>query len=95
MFRNGVFVLLIVCILVASSGCIGGFNLTRQIYDWNAGLGKIGSELVFLGLVILPVYELTMIGDALIFNSIQYWGGGTVFDPPENDIDTVLEAQEW
>jgi hypothetical protein len=95
MFKESVVVLLIVCIILATSGCIGSFTLTRQVYHWNAGLGKIGGELVFLAFVILPVYSITMIGDALIFNTIQFWGGGTVIDPPSGDLDGIFADSEW
>ncbi len=32
-------------------------------------------ELVFLGLIIIPAYGLFSFGDAIIFNSIEFWGG--------------------
>jgi len=95
MFKECVVALLIVCIILATSGCIGSFTLTRQVYNWNAGLGKIGGELIFLAFVIIPVYSITMIGDALIFNTIQFWGGGTVIDPPSKDLDSIFADQEW
>lgn len=58
------------------SGCYGPFNLTRQLHTWNGQLGdKYVNELVFLGLAILPVYAGAVIGDAVLFNSIEFWTG--------------------
>jgi Domain of unknown function (DUF3332) len=57
-------------------GCYGPFNLTKSL---NRGIRKIdnkwAAEGVFLVCAILPVYSITILGDALIFNSIEFWGG--------------------
>ena len=58
------------------SSCIGSFNLTNQVLDWNRGVGnKFVNELVFLGLNIIPVYPITVLADAVVLNSIEFWGG--------------------
>lgn len=65
------------------SGCYGPFNLTRRLYQWNGQVGdKWEKELVFLLLVALPVYELSAVGDAIIFNSMEFWTGRNPVDPP-------------
>ncbi len=63
------------CLVV--SGCFGSFPLTNIIYDWNGGFGsKWVRWLIFLGLIIIPVYEIALIVDALILNTIEFWTGG-------------------
>ena len=65
------------------SGCYGPFNLTRRLYQWNSQVGdKWEKELVFLLLVALPVYELTALGDAIVFNSMEFWTGRNPVEPP-------------
>ena len=61
---------------VSMTGCYGSFALTSKLHDWNGQVSqkKFVNELVFLGLCILPAYELTVLGDELIFNSIEFWG---------------------
>lgn len=61
---------------ISMSGCYGSFALTSKLHDWNGQVSqkKFVNELVFLGLCILPAYELTVLGDGLIFNSIEFWG---------------------
>jgi len=63
--------------------CYGPFNATRRVHEWN---GQVGStwvnEGVFLAFVILPVYSLASLGDALIFNTIEFWGGENPVNPP-------------
>ncbi len=36
---------------------------------------KFVKELVFLGLVILPVYEISILVDAFILNTLEFWTG--------------------
>ena len=65
------------------SGCYGPFNLTRRLYQWNGQVGtKWEREFVFILLAWLPVYGLTVLGDAVVFNSIEFWTGNNPVDPP-------------
>jgi hypothetical protein len=67
--------------LFVLSGCVGPFALTKKLNKGIRGMdkgttgSKWASEGVFLVCAILPVYAITILGDALIFNSIQFWGG--------------------
>ena len=68
------------------SGCYGPFNLTRRLYRWNgqASNEKWGKEIVFLVLALTPVYSLTTLADAIVFNSLEFWTGNNPVDPPGN-----------
>ena len=70
-------VLLLGAISVHSSGCFGSFALTHKLYGFNKGISgnKFIRWLVFLGLVILPVYEILLVADGLVLNSIEFWTG--------------------
>ena len=74
----------LVAMALLLNGCYGPFNLTRRLYNWNgqAGTTKWEQEMVFLLLVALPVYELTALGDAIVFNSMEFWTGNNPVDPP-------------
>lgn len=77
--------------LFTTSGCFGGFNLTRNVYNFNKRVSpeKWVQELVFLGLVIVPVYGIAMLVDAIIINSIEFWTGNnpvTVQGKPETRV---------
>jgi hypothetical protein len=69
-------------------GCLGSFSLTSGIADWNrkASEEKWVNELIFLGLVIIPVYGFAIIVDALLLNSIEFWSGD---NPVENSSKQV------
>lgn len=68
--------------LLAGPSCYGPFRLTKQVHKFNGNFEeKWVSEVVFLGCIILPVYGLAMLGDGLIFNSIEFWGGKNPIEP--------------
>lgn len=80
--RAVIAVVVLIGFLSVTTACYGPFNLTKTIYKWNGqikGSGQVTDkwmrELIFLGLVILPVYEFAALGDAIIFNSIEFWTG--------------------
>lgn len=62
---------------VSTTGCFGGFQLTRKVYNFNREVSpdKWVRELVFLALAIFPVYGAATFLDAVIFNSIEFWTG--------------------
>lgn len=67
---------LALCLSVALSGCYGPFNLTRRLHKWNGEIGgKWINEFVFLGLAVLHVYTFAALGDVVIFNTVEFWGG--------------------
>jgi hypothetical protein len=68
---------LVMVLTVVLAGCYGSFNLTKKLYKWNGDFShqKWEKEGAFLGCAILPVYFFATLGDAVIFNSIEFWGG--------------------
>lgn len=79
---------------ISMSGCYGSFALTSKLHDWNGQISqkKFVNELIFLGLCILPAYELSILGDGLIFNSIEFWGerNPIAMKAGETDESTIM-----
>ena len=75
--RLVVSIAILAAVLISLPGCYGSFNLTRQMHSFNGGISESEwiQEITFLGMVIIPVYGVGMLGDAIIFNSIEFWGG--------------------
>ncbi|HOR28799.1 MAG TPA: DUF3332 family protein [Candidatus Sumerlaeota bacterium] len=76
--------LLAISPLVVTS-CYGRFPLTHAVYDFNGEIGndagnaeKWVESALFWVFVILPVYQLASLGDAIIFNVIEFWTGDTL-----------------
>jgi hypothetical protein len=68
--------LAIVLTVTLLTGCTGSFVLTKKVYNFHKQQkDKWMDELVFLGCVILPVYGLATLGDAIIFNTAEFWTG--------------------
>jgi hypothetical protein len=68
------------CLAVFSlqlSGCFGKFSLTRAMWDFNKNISsnKFVQWAVFLVMVIVPVYSIGTLVDALVINSIEFWTG--------------------
>ena len=79
---------LLVLVAMVSAGCTGSFVLTKKVYNFHRDQeGKWMDELFFLGTVILPVYGLATLGDAIIFNSIEFW-------TDENPLEAKAPSEE-
>ncbi|WP_224488562.1 DUF3332 domain-containing protein [Robertkochia flava] len=71
----------IICIALASSimfsSCLGSFSAFNGLKDWNMEISdsKFLNNLVFWALWLLPVYEIFLIGDVIIFNTLEFWTG--------------------
>ena len=84
----------VVCVGLLVGGCFGPFNLTRRLYQWNAQLQeKWEREIVFLLLAVTPVYSLTTLGDAVVFNSIEFWTGNNPVTPPATKRSAVPQTK--
>lgn len=66
---------------ILMTSCIGSFRLTNNIKDWNEGIGdKWVNEIVFVAMHIVPVYEIAMLVDGLVLNSVEFWTGNNIVD---------------
>lgn len=73
------FTALLLAATIMFSSCIGSFQLTNKVFKLNNQIGsKWVNELVFAACCILPVYEITLFVDAIVFNSIEFWSGKKV-----------------
>jgi len=65
-----------VCVM-GMSGCVSGphgFELTKSVYKWNKSLdNEWVQELVFIVANIVPVYGISVLVDAVVLNSIDFW----------------------
>jgi len=67
---------LIVMVSMIAMSCTGTFHLTRQVYDFQTKpADKWVDEVLFLAFVIIPVYGVATLADAVIFNTIEFWTG--------------------
>jgi len=88
------------CLLLAAtlSGCMGHNGLTRKVMKFNLTTteNRWGREGLFVGLFIIPAYELSYIADVLVLNSIEFWSGknpingkSPLVDIPRSQLDKL------
>lgn len=76
---------------VSFTSCIGSFGLTNKLLGWNRQVGdKFVNELVFFAFWILPVYEVSLIADVIVLNSIEFWSGNS----PVAQGKTMIEGND-
>lgn len=78
------------------SGCLGSFQAFNNLKEWNQDVSdsRFVNNLVFWGLNIVPVYGLFFLGDALIFNVIEFWSGSNPIAMKPGETQTQLVEHE-
>ena len=77
------------------NGCIGNFVLTRKLLNFNQRLSnKWVNEIVFLAMVIIPVYGVCILIDGIILNSIEFWTGSNPLAMNETEQEIKYYAED-
>lgn len=94
--RRSIAIVAMVSLSPLVSGCFGTFKLTQNLWHFNDGVSpnKFVKWLVFLGLAIVPVYDIAVLADVLVLNSIEFWSGKNPISQNEVREDTrVVEGK--
>ncbi|MBI3812525.1 MAG: DUF3332 family protein [Nitrospirae bacterium] len=69
-------IVMVMIISFMSTGCLGRFAAFNKLSVWNqkATKDKFVNEIIFLALNIIPVYGIALLADAVVFNSLEFWG---------------------
>jgi hypothetical protein len=80
-----------VLLLVVTTGCVGSFRLTRSIYAFNDQLSDsvVVREIVFVAFLLVPVYEVSLVADALFLNVAEAIKGESLIRTVPRDDDPV------
>jgi len=74
---------LILATVLASTlpGCYGSFGAFHKVHDWNGSAtgNKVGDSAIHFLFWIVPVYPVLLLGDLIIFNTIEFATGDQVF----------------
>lgn len=88
--------------MTLNAACYGPFNLTKNVYHWNSGIKGSGEvndkwmkELVFFGMIVVPVYMFSALLDGFIFNSIQFWSGDNPIKASELENDGLTKVARF
>ena len=81
--------------LTSFQGCIGNFVVTKKILNWNQRLSsKWVNELVFLLMVIIPVYGVAILIDGIVLNSIEFWTGSNPMAMKAGEVETKYVSKD-
>jgi len=62
--------------MVSLQGCYGKMALTKKVYRVNGEVhDKFLRSLVSWAFIIVPVYQISVLVDFVIFNTIEFWSG--------------------
>lgn len=77
---------------VALSGCFGRFELVRKVYSFNKEVSsdKWIQWLAFLGMVIIPIYGIASLVDAIVANSLEFRTGD---NPIVGEIERTFQGE--
>src|ERR1051326_3038457 len=72
---------LVLAATLASTGCYGSFSAWHALHKWNGTVTtqKVPNSLIHFALWVIPVYELVITADLLIFNTIEFITDKPVF----------------
>ncbi len=60
---------------ITVTSCLGPNEVFNDVHEWNKGVSENRwvQEGVHLGCWIVPVYQLSLFLDIVVFNSIEWW----------------------
>jgi hypothetical protein len=70
----------LVFLSTAGTGCFGRFRAMNAVYDFNKSASSNGivRSLLMWAMIIIPVYGVTFLVDALVLNVLDFFNGGGV-----------------
>ena len=83
-------------LLFATQGCFGSFSATSRLHTWNREIeNRWVGEGLFLVLKATRIYPLFFLGDALVFNSFEFWDGDNPIDPVSKErLQALRDADD-
>lgn len=72
---------LVLALAIMLAGCYGSYSAFHAVHKWNghATGNRPANSAIHLGLWIVPVYEVCLVGDFFIFNTVEFVSGAPVF----------------
>lgn len=96
MRKTTMFISIILMMIMGTvqSSCIGSFKLSKKVLTWNKSLGgKFLNELVYILFWVLPVYEVSLLIDGLVLNTIEFWSGSNPVAMKSGEMETKIVEQ--
>lgn len=95
--RNKFTALFLVSIFgLSQTACLGSFNLTQNIHEWNSNAtdNKFVNNLLFWVMCIIPVYGVGVFLDAVIFNLVEFWSGSNPIAMEAGEVEKQIYEKD-
>ncbi len=93
--KKNMVVISFLVLALSFTSCYGPFKLTNKLYDWNGKVGdKVVNSLVFVGFVVIPVYEVSLFLDGIVFNTIEFWTGNNPIAMNDGESESKVVKTE-
>nr|WP_320119076.1 DUF3332 domain-containing protein [uncultured Marinifilum sp.] len=80
---------------IGQTGCYGPFRLTKNLHEWNSTVGdKFINALVFFAFIVIPVYEVAVLVDGVVLNTIEFWTGDNPIAMKEGEKDVQIVKKD-
>lgn len=87
-------IILVVALGFAQTSCVGSFKLFNKVLSWNKKVSsKFVNELVYLLFWIIPVYEISLLIDGVVLNTIEFWTGSNPLAMNSGEKETKIVEQ--
>jgi len=65
------------CLAFLTTGCIGQMGMSGKVRQFNLETteDRWGREILFILLMVVPIYGIATLADIIVFNSIEFWTG--------------------
>ena len=93
--RRAIMVVL-VALLTVGGGCYGSFPITHLVYSINGDIDRgLLRQVAFWVFIIIPVYEISALGDIIVMNVIEFWTGEDFggFSARNGKLEVVMEPE--
>ncbi|NUM50815.1 MAG: DUF3332 domain-containing protein [Flavobacteriales bacterium] len=86
--------------LMVQTGCFGRFALVKKVYEFNDSVGgkdlggRFVKQLLYMVMIIVPVYELAGLIDSIILNLIEFWTGSNPIAMAEGEQEIQLVRKD-
>ena len=82
-------ILLITLVIISTTSCLGSFGLFKKVQKWNGTLGdKWINSVIHAVLWIVPVYEICLLADLLVLNTLEFWQGKSPLEMEPDEKET-------
>ncbi|MBD1568384.1 MULTISPECIES: DUF3332 family protein [Aliivibrio] len=92
MTKSLIKIIAISTVVMSLSGCVGSNALTGMLMKFNVQVVDNRYARAGVNFLLSPVYALTLAGDYIVFNSLEFWTGKNVLSGSPHIFDSKVDT---